>query len=451
MLPGSIIPPSDIFSAPTVETSYGPVSGIIKDGVLRYLGIPYAAPPVGDLSFRHPLPPKPWTEVLDATRGGANCIQEKSRFSTGNNSEDCLYLNVFVPQAPSGKLPVMVWIHGGSFATGGTGRKSEDTEVLEYELGDFAKEVGAVVVSINYRLNLFGFLNLHFLSDRFDVNCGLYDQLMALKFVHANIEAFGGDPDNITLFGQSAGGESVLSMLSSPLSRGLFQKAIVQSPPVNHVRTDEESRIVSLRYLKLLGISRKRVEKVLGISHRKVAVANRLLLFSTIIKGDIRCPFAPVVDGEFLKDKPSESLFEVSLPLLIGTAAHEADLFVSAIPLLGAPIIGERLRRLSDSITNSDFSGPVADIVKTYGGPVRRYLYDHITPQMRRSHLRCCHASDLPILLGRPLKGICTRPDGEMIEVRRRMRALWKEFAYNGLDGSLSGEGLLEISFYEKE
>ena len=135
--------------APTVVTSYGPVRGIVKDGVLEYLGIPYAEPPVGDLRFRHPLPPKPWTGVLDATKGGANCIQEKSRFSTGNNSEDCLYLNVFVPQAPSGKLPVMVWIHGGSFATGGTGRKRSDTEVLEYELGGFAKETGTIVVSIN--------------------------------------------------------------------------------------------------------------------------------------------------------------------------------------------------------------------------------------------------------------------------------------------------------------
>jgi len=426
--------------APTVVTSYGPVRGIVKDGVLEYLGIPYAEPPVGDLRFRHPLPPKPWTGVLDATRGGANCIQEKSRFSTGNNSEDCLYLNVFVPQAPSGKLPVMVWIHGGSFATGGTGRKSEDTEVLEYELGGFAKETGTIVVSINYRLNLFGFLNLHFLSDRFDMNCGLYDQLMALKFVHANVEAFGGDPDNITLFGQSAGGESVLSMLSSPLSRGLFQKAIVQSPPVNHVRTEEESRKVSLRYLRLLGIGRKRVEKVLNVSHRKVARANRLLLYSTILRGDIRCPFAPVVDGEFLFGKPVESLSKVSVPLLIGTAAHEADLFV-----------GKRLRRLSDSITKSDFSGPVEDVVKTYKGPVRRYLFDYITPQMRKSHLRCCHASDLPILLGRPLKGICTKMDVTTLQVRRRMRALWKEFAYNGLDGLLSGEGLLNISFNEKE
>lgn len=431
--------------APTIKTSYGPVSGIVKDGVLRYLGIPYAAPPVGELAFRHPRPPKPWTEVLEATKGGANCIQEKSRFSTGNNSEDCLYLNIFVPQGLGGKLPVMVWIHGGSFATGGIGRKSEDTEVLEYELGDFARETGTVVVSINYRLNLYGFLNLHFLSERFEVNCGLYDQLMAIRFVKDNIEAFGGDPGNITLFGQSAGGESVLSMLASPLSKGFFNKAIVQSPPVNHVRTEEESRIVSLRYMRLLGISPNRVEKVLNVSHSKVARVNRLLLYSTILNGDLRCPFAPVVDGEFLMGKPAESLSKASMPLLIGTAAHEGDLFVSTIPLMGAPIVGDSLRRLSDKITKSDFSRPVSDIVKTYGGPVRQYLFDYITPEMRKSHLRCCHASDLPILLGRPLKGLCTKLDGETLVVRRRMRAIWKEFAYRGLDGDLSGKNKLEI------
>lgn len=187
----------------TIKTQYGMVEGFAHGGCSVWYGIPFAKPPVGELAFKHPVPPEPWEGVLQARKGSCNPIQSEGDFSIGNNSMDCLYLNVFVPEEHDGPLPVMVWIFGGAWNQGGAGAMRKDSAELQYDMSLFARESGCAVVSINYRLNLYGFLNLHFLDARFDRNNGLYDQILALQWVHDNIAAFGGDPDNITLFGQS--------------------------------------------------------------------------------------------------------------------------------------------------------------------------------------------------------------------------------------------------------
>lgn len=207
-----------------VQTLYGPIEGIERDGVTAYLGIPFAQAPVGEWAFRAPRPVTPWDTVIVADHGSKNCPQMRNKYSTKNTDLDCLYMNIFVPEErPSRGLkdrcaegpltlndrcaerPVIVWYHGGAYNTGGAGAKVESESELMYELGKFAKETNTIVVSCNYRLNVYGFLNLHDFSDRFDSNIGVRDQLQALQFVHDIIADFGGDTTNIVIIGQSAG------------------------------------------------------------------------------------------------------------------------------------------------------------------------------------------------------------------------------------------------------
>ena len=207
-------------SDPTiVKTESGAVRGVEKAGVISWKGIPYAAPPVGKLRWRVPQPPIPWTGVRDANWFGPACMQADDVLK----SEDCLLLNVWRPTAASKPLPVMIWIHGGALVHGSS---------TLYPVDALAAQ-GVVVVSLNYRMGRLGFFAHAALAAEApnDVrgNYGYMDQLAVLKWVQRNIAAFGGDPKQVTIFGESAGGGSVLVHLVSPMSRGLFQRAIVQS------------------------------------------------------------------------------------------------------------------------------------------------------------------------------------------------------------------------------
>jgi para-nitrobenzyl esterase len=213
---------------PTVHTTEGPVRGLVKDGVSTFLGIPYAAPPIGDLRWRPPAPPA-HHGILDAVKFGNRCAQIVTLgvFAKPSFEEDCLYLNVFAPAKAKhhDRRPVMVWLHGGGHFNGA----SDD-----YDASKLAKDGDTVVVTINYRLNVFGFFSHPALDNEGHTfgNYGIMDQQAALRWVRDNIRAFGGDPDNVTLFGESAGGESTLANMVSPTARGLFHRAIVQSGPV---------------------------------------------------------------------------------------------------------------------------------------------------------------------------------------------------------------------------
>jgi para-nitrobenzyl esterase len=214
--------------AGVIPTNNGPVRGTDTPAMKEYLGIPYAAPPVGDLRWRPPQPHARWHGPLDATHFGNHCPQPASPFGIKSDTEDCLFLNVFVPNNGPGKghtknLPVMFWIHGGGLAVG----ESDD-----YDPSRLVKQ-GVIVVTINYRLGLLGFLAHPALTaespDHASGDYGLMDQQAALRWVKQNITKFGGDPGNVTIFGQSAGGLSVHAQLASPLAAGLFNRAIAQS------------------------------------------------------------------------------------------------------------------------------------------------------------------------------------------------------------------------------
>ena len=209
--------------SPVVATAGGAVRGKAVAATDEFLGIPYAAPPVGALRWQPPRPPAPWAGVRDAVSYAPHCPQPSSPFGRASTSEDCLYLNVFAPAENNARnLPVMVWVHGGSLRTG----ESDD-----YNPAGLVRD-GVVVVTINYRIGALGFLADAALASRPDGpsgDYGLMDQQAALRWVQRNIRGFGGDPGDVTLFGESAGGLSTLSQLVSPGARGLFQRAIVES------------------------------------------------------------------------------------------------------------------------------------------------------------------------------------------------------------------------------
>jgi para-nitrobenzyl esterase len=214
---------------PTVTVSGGALTGTQEDGVNRFLGIPYAAPPVNDLRWRAPQPAAAWDGTRDASKFGPDCVQNGPRGAPPDTSrpasEDCLTLNIWAPANANGELPVMVWIHGGGYMFGSGSQPNVDGT-------QFAK-MGVVLVTLNYRLGPFGFMAHPELTAEAEYgssgNYGILDQIAALKWVQENIAQFGGDPANVTIFGESAGAGSVNILQASPLAKGLFAKAIGES------------------------------------------------------------------------------------------------------------------------------------------------------------------------------------------------------------------------------
>jgi para-nitrobenzyl esterase len=220
-----------------VETRRGPVRGVAEGGLAVFRGLPFARPPVGPLRFRPPEPPEPWSGVRDAARFGPSASQNGAlvgplmSLGISRTGEDCLYLNVWTPAADRARRPVLVWIHGGAFVLG------SGSQML-YDGATLARRGDVVVVTVNYRLGALGFLRLR---DRFGErlpasgNEGLLDQVAALEWVRDEIAAFGGDPGNVTIFGESAGAMSCATLLGMPRARGLFHRAILQSGAANYL------------------------------------------------------------------------------------------------------------------------------------------------------------------------------------------------------------------------
>ncbi|HTO07034.1 MAG TPA: carboxylesterase/lipase family protein [Myxococcota bacterium] len=321
------------------STRQGRVQGEARDGLSIFRGIPFAAPPVGALRWRAPEPAAPWSGVRDCTAFGACAPQNVVALDMLEafkilepQSEDCLFLNVWTPGVDARRRPVMVWIHGGAF-TIGSGAQSI------YDGAPLAKRGDVVVVTVNYRLGPLGFLRLTELTGgRIPAtgNEGMLDQLAALEWVRDNIAAFGGDPENVTIFGESAGGMSVGTLLGLPRARGLFHKAIPQSGACSTAATRDAANFVAERYLSHLGVGSD------PESLRKVTAA-QLLAASAALAGPPGTPneevgglpFQPVVDGEIQPRRAIDSVAGGSaagVPLLVGTTLEEWKLFLPADP-----------------------------------------------------------------------------------------------------------------------
>lgn len=319
----------------TVQTQQGPVEGFEDDGVFSYRGIPYAAPPVGELRWKPPAEPEPWTDLLAAVEKPAICPQEAFGdlpVPGFNPSEDCLYLNIDTPIEGS-DLPVMVWIHGGGFTLG------EGLQADGGTSGDrIAREAAVVVVSMNYRLGQIGFLAHSALTeespDDASGNYGLMDQTAALRWVEDNIEAFGGNPVNVTIFGESAGGFSVCSQVASPLGAGLFDKAIMMSGSCERPwPTLEAAEAQGDEFAEALGCGG--AEDVLACMRDKPFEEVLAALppgenFGFNPPSEPRGSWGPIFDGSFFIEQPSASFASGNfnqVPAIVGFTREEARLF----------------------------------------------------------------------------------------------------------------------------
>lgn len=297
---------------PTARFPDGAAMGVATDGVETFLGVPYAAPPVGKLRWRAPQPSKPWRGVRQATAFGPACAQTADWIKE-RKSEDCLYLNIWAPTRPAtAKLPVMVWIHGGGFF-GGSGAQGL------YDGTRLARR-GVIVVTINYRLGIFGFFAHPELTAREHVtgNQGLLDQIAALRWVRRNIGAVGGDPRRVTIMGESAGSESVAILTSSPLAAGLFQRAIAESGNDGSPLTPAEAADFSPKAAEAAGVAlgqrldRSSIEALRGVP------ADELL----------RQPWSPLpdVDGMLIREDMNGAYrggHANRVPLLVGWNSNE--------------------------------------------------------------------------------------------------------------------------------
>lgn len=442
-----------------VESVYGKVRGQQQGKAAVWKGIPYAKPPIGDLRFRAPQPPEPWTEVREATLFGPAAIQASNGImeflgnQTDNTSEDCLYLNVWSPSADNRRRPVMVWIHGGAFTAGaGSGHL--------YDGHSFATEGDIVVVTFNYRLGALGFLHLGGIGgDDFSgsCNCGILDQLAALQWVQDNIGKFGGDPERVTVFGESAGAMSIGVLMAVPKAKGLFHQAIMQSGAAANVLSSSIAEKVSSRLLAALEIGHGEVDKIRQIPAQQLVDTAALLPAMSLI---------PVVEGHLLPVHPEQAIAEGSakeIPLMIGTNKDEYRLFsffdprwkngdaeeISSIfehtfglNWLGISqylLNGEELNQdIYDKLmTMSLFTFPalkLAELQVKQEAPVWMYRFDWETPAFY-GELKACHSLELPFVWNTIAKAGTERLTGaaeERKKLAEEMHHSWIRFARSG-------------------
>jgi para-nitrobenzyl esterase len=342
-----------------VETSCGRVEGKEQGALRVFAGIPYARPPVGELRLRQPRPPEPWTGVRPALDFGPWAPQDSTpdgltALKPGPRSEDCLTLNIWTPAGSGDRLPVMVWVHGGGFV-GGSGS-------APLYSGRALAEREVVVVTINYRLGALGFLAHPELADEGPLgaasgNWGLLDVVESLRWIAANIAAFGGDPANVTLFGESAGAIAICDVLAMPVARGLFHRAIAQSGPPLAASMDKASEVA----VKLAAAAE--VESPAAL--REVPLERLLVAQSSLLSqrhaGPL--PLLPTVDGASLPRRPTAA---AAVPLLIGTNRDEAKLFMIADPKNRDPDEEVLRRRIERAFTLGGIRLDPAAVIEAY-------------------------------------------------------------------------------------
>lgn len=458
-----------------VNTAFGRVEGVSGDGVTRFLGVPFAKPPVGELRFRAPQMAEPWEGTLQAKGYARDPMQANLVLGPEHYSEDCLYLNIWVPDSGAKAMPVMIWIPGGAFATGGSGALRPEGP-SSYDCARIARDTGCVIVSVSYRLNVFGFLNLSEFSSRFDDNIGMKDIIMAMRWVREAIGAFGGDRDNVTLFGESAGGEAISALLLIDEARPYFHKAIIQSNCFGSFYTVEEEREICALYLKYAGLDTDSAEGLLELPYERLIEAGRALDAYVSERYMGRCSFCPVVDGAFLKDFPTLADFSgLNKPVLVGSNRSEGNFqaeYTWPDPAKYAPLTvrrltpeqGERVLSYYPGLPQkAAFGELLTDVMYTFpkirfaerlsrgGNQVYVYRSDYCTAVLKALGLYACHVSEmLPLfeIPTEPFRQLFAGSEDEVREVGTRMRRYWGAFARTG---SPNADGLVRWKPYTEE
>ena len=462
----------------TIQTKYGIVRGVTDDEVSVFKGIPYAAPPVGEYRWRPPQPVEPWDGIRDATEFGPNCAQGGWGAAPGTiaegSSEDCLYLNLWVPSGaePDAKLPVMVWIHGGAFV-GGSGNTSGD---------QFAKQ-GVILVTINYRLGRLGHFAFPALSEEHpEEPKGSYafmDQIAALEWIQENVMAFGGDPDNVTIFGQSAGGVSVHSLLSIPAAKGLFHKAISESGGGRDgvltgrpIKKDNADPLYTVS-AKSIGISFARKHGIEGTGAAALAKLRALSVEQIVDggqetdgQGGPRTYSGPILDGKLVVET-AESAYktgrQASVPLIIGnTSAEIGGGFVNAsnskeelFSFFGE--LEDEAKAAYDPDGNKEFAEVItkfntdwawgeparmtARAFATMGKPTYIYHFGYVPPSLReRARYGAGHGAEVAYVFNNlHARWGATEVTPEEEKLAQMMNTYWTNFAKTG---DPNGDGL---------
>lgn len=338
-----------------IKTEFGKIQGYIEEDIKIFKGIPYALPPIGDLRFRPPVDIESWDNVLDATKFGPYPMQgpfdEKFVIVPQPQDESCLTLNVWAPLDDKEKKPVMLWIYGGAFEYGGSANPTFNGLHL-------AHRGKVVIISMNYRLGVFGFLHL---PDK-TTNVGILDQVAVLKWINQNIEKFGGDPDNITIFGESAGGSSVLFLLTTPLTKGLIHQAIIQSQCIIDPKPTVRS---TKRIFHHLGIKYGDLDSLRELPTDKIVKAQIDFTIQDLLAGTFEIMnFRPNIDGDIIPQHPVKAIQQgiaKEIDLIIGTNLNENNywsVFDQTMKNIDLEGVGKRFRSrvnkigLSESLSN---------------------------------------------------------------------------------------------------
>src|SRR6516165_1356942 len=445
---------------PVTGTANGPVRGLANGAVNEFLGIPYATPPVGALRWQPPQPAASWSGVRDATQFAPHCPQLASPFGLASTSEDCLFLNVFTPrhQHAGSHFPVMVWIHGGALVTG---------ESNDYDPTALAED-GVTVVTINYRLGALGFLAHPALADANGQSgdYGLMDQQAALRWVRCNIASFGGNPHNVTIFGESAGGLSTLSQVASPQASGLFERAIVESGSYNFTQASlSTAEAAGQAFAAKAGCA------------RQTAACLRSLPVSTILADQNAAGYTPNINTEVLPESLGAAFATgtfIRVPIINGTNRDEWRLFVALSELVGNPVTAANYQGFisatlgvppavaaviaarypltaypSPSValgavgTDAIFACPALAIDQSVSRFVPTFAYEFNDENAPENFLPpvsfpygAAHAAELQYLMGLPtaaFPGMLSAPQRQLATIMKRY---WTNFANSGFPAS---------------
>ena len=421
--------------AATVQTRSGAVAGYVEDGVFTFKGIPYAIAE----RFQPAADPAPWEGVRASRAYGPTCPQgartgwydDNQAFAMhwddGFPDEDCLRVNVWTAGIGDGaRRPVMVWLHGGGFSAG------SGQELISYDGSNLARDHGVVVVSLNHRLNVLGFLDLSGFGARYAAsgNLGMTDIVKALEWVRNNISAFGGDPSNVTVFGQSGGGGKVCTLLAMPSAQGLFNKAIVESGSILEAMPQKWSRRIGAATVRQLGINPSRIDEIGKVPYATLLAAYNAAVAEVRVEaersGELPANFLnqllfgtrPVVDGEILPDQPGSPAALArsrDIPVIIGTTYHEFT------------------RDREDPIFKPLALQQAADRAAAGCAPVYLYQFTWESPVLD-GVLGSTHCMEIPFVFDNvALHRTLTGGGADAVELGHRISRLWTNFARTGV------------------
>ncbi len=459
-----------------VETTSGLVLGHAETGTVAFRGIPYAQPPIGQLRFRQAQPVEPWSGVLKANANGPQTPQFRNKKVGYAGQEDALWLNVVIPRGratnvgheginPQARRPIVIFIHGGSNIHGSAADPLYSGE-------HFAAATDSIVVTVNYRLGMFGQLNLSAGSpstalpepSQFDANAGLSDLVTAIEWVHANAESFGGDPDRVTIMGESSGGAMVAALCAVPRVRPLLAGAIAQSPAAAMIHTEETVQPWIEQATRLLRKIDPRGERATfhDASQRTLVDLTEALTSHSLnhVPG-IAGPFAPFIDGDLLPQHPLAPGAQTGLPLLAGVNQHEYQMMRweprttrtqqqrlrafagtfggGAAKKVLADLYADGSSRRKGGLYFGDalFVGPTHQLLRNHPtGEAWTYRLDMLTPSLKASGIGALHALDLPILFQRYDAGkgpiaLALGGRGTMQRTTEVMQQRWKNFIHH--------------------